>query len=174
MIMAISDIPEEKIKIEKLYERYNRLMYVTAFHILNHHEDAEDAVIHAWEKIIRHLDKISEVDCQETKSFIVIITERSAIDYYRKNRRKNKVEALYDDYERSPFIVTKDHELDKVEMNHLFRSLPKKYSDVLILYYVNGFSGKEIADILNLKEATVMQRLHRGRLQLKREMGIDE
>lgn len=174
LIMAMAEMPEEQIKIEKLYEKYNRLMYVAAYHILNHHEDAEDAVIHAWEKIIRHLDKISEIDCQETKSFIVIITERAAIDHYRKNKKKNQMEVVYDEQEQSPFFLTRDQELENVELNHLFRGLTKKYGDVLILYYVNGLSGKEIADILGLKEDTVMQRLHRGRLKLKREMGMDE
>ena len=174
LIMAIGDMPEEKISVEELYEKYNRLMYAAAFRILNHHEDTEDAVIHAWEKILRHLDKITEIDCQETKSFIVIITERAAIDHYRKNKKKNQREVVYDEFEQSPFFITKDRELENVELNHLFHGLTKEYSEVLILYYVNGFSGKEIADLLGLKEAAVMQRLHRGREKLKREMGIDE
>lgn len=174
MIMAMADRPEDRRKVEQLYEKYNRLMYVVAFRILNHHEDAEDAVIHAWEKIIQHLDKISEIDCHETKSFIVIVVERVAIDHYRKNKRRNKVEAVLDEYEQTPYFVTRDYELEKAELHDFFRGLAKIYSDVLILYYVNGFSGKEIAELLGLKEDTVMQRLRRGRLQLKREMGLDE
>ena len=77
---------ENKRKIEKLYEKYNRLMYVVVYNILKNHEDSEDVVIESWEKIIRHLDKIGEIDCQEIKSFIVIITERTAIDFYRKRK----------------------------------------------------------------------------------------
>ena len=64
-------------------------MYVVAYKILNHEQDAEDAAIEAWMKIIRHLDKINEISCQETKSFIVIVYEKhlmSCFDHLRKKR----------------------------------------------------------------------------------------
>lgn len=52
--------------------------------------------------------------------------------------------------------------------------MPKKYSEVLILYYVNGFSGKEIAELLGIKEDAVMARLSRGRKRLKKELSDNE
>ena len=51
MVMSMVDSPEDKRKIEKLYQKYNKLMYVLAYNILKHHEDAEDAVIESWEKM---------------------------------------------------------------------------------------------------------------------------
>ena len=74
------DSPEDKRKVEKLYEMYNSLMYSVAYGVLNHVQDAEDAVARSWEKIIGHLEKINKIDCHETRSFIVIVTERVAID----------------------------------------------------------------------------------------------
>ena len=50
MIMATVDTAAKKRKVEQLYEKYQKLMYVVAYHILNHHQDAEDAV---WIYIIR-------------------------------------------------------------------------------------------------------------------------
>lgn len=171
MIMTMADMPEEKRKIEQLYETYNRLMYVTAYRILQHHEDAEDAVFASWEKIIRHLDKILEIDCQKTAAYIVIIVERTAIDLYRSNKRRGKVQMLMDEYEDSPFFLTKDIAYEEVEMLELFRSIPKKYGEVLLLYYVNQMTAKEIADVLSIKQAAVEKRLSRGRkllsLQIK-------
>ena len=52
----------------------------------------------------------------------------------------------------------------------IFRSLAKKYSEVMILYYINQFTAREIAELLGLSEAAVLQRLHRGRRRLRREM----
>lgn len=155
MALAMVDSPEDKRKIEQLYDTYNRLMYVTAYRILQHHEDAEDAVIASWEKIIRHLDKISEINCQKTVAYIVIIVERTAIDFYRSNKRRGKVQMLVDEYEESPFFLTKDVALEEVEMIDLFRSIPKKYGEVLLLHYVNQMTSKEIADVLEIKQATV-------------------
>ena len=73
-------------------------------------------------------------------------------------------------YEMSPYFVTKDKALDNIELHQIMENIPKKYSEVLILYYVNGFSGKEIADLLGIKEATVMARLSRGRKHLRKEL----
>ena len=61
MLMAMVDSPEDKRKVEKLYEMYNSLMYSVAYGILNHVQDAEDAVARSWEKIIGHLEKIGQV-----------------------------------------------------------------------------------------------------------------
>lgn len=174
LILSMADSPEEKRKVEKLYEKYHKLMYAVAYNILNHHQDAEDAVLASWEKIIRHLDKISEIDCQETKSFFVIVVERTSIDYYRKNKNQRKMQVLLDEYEESPFFATKDKELENSELYQVLRHIPKIYSEVLILYYVNGFSGKEIANLLGIREAAVMARLSRGRKRLGKELGINE
>ncbi len=171
MIMAMTDSPEEKRKVEKLYEKYNRLMYVVAFNILKHSQDAEDAVMATWEKIIVHLDKIKKIDCQETKSFLVIVTERTAIDLYRKNRKRGGVLLALPEYEESPFFATREKEFGNVELYHVMRNIPKKYAEVLILYYIQGLTGKEIAKLFDIKEDAVMKRLSRGRKMLREEMG---
>lgn len=174
MVMSMVDTPEDKRKVEKLYEKYHRLMYVVAYNILRNHEDTEDVVIESWEKIIRHLDKINKIDCQETKSFLVIIVERTAIDCYRKNKKHGNVRVLVEEYETSPYFVARDRALDNVELYQVIDRLPKKYSEVLLLYYVNGFNGKEIADLLGVKENAVMTRLSRGRKRLREELELHD
>lgn len=174
MVLSMADSPEDKRKVEKLYEKYHKLMYVLAYNILKHHEDAEDTVIESWEKIIRHLDKINDIDCQETKSFLVIVVERTAIDCYRKNKKRSNVQVMIDEYEESPYFATRDKALDNLELYQVLRNIPKKYSEVLILYYVNGFAGKEIANLLGIKEDAVMARLSRGRKRLRKEMSSNE
>lgn len=170
MVIAMVDSPEDKRKIEKLYEKYNKLMYVVAFKILKHSQDAEDALMESWEKIIVHLDKINKIDCQETKSFLVIITERTAIDLYRKKRKRGKIVSALSEYEDSPFFATREKEFENVELHHVIRNIPKKYSEVLILHYINGLTGGEIAKLFGMKEDAVMKRLSRGRKMLREEM----
>ena len=157
MVMDMADSPKDQRKIVKLYEKYNRLMYVIAYNIVQHHEDAEDVVLAAWERIIKNLDKISKIDCQETKALIVIIVERIAIDFYRRN-----------------IYGMKDAKLDEVEMHQVLQNIPKKYAEVLILYYVNGYKSREIASLLNITESNVTQRLSRARKFLRKELTGDE
>lgn len=50
MVMAMTDSPEDKRKVEKLYEKYNGLMFAVSGKILTRKEDVEDAVfIHGRE-----------------------------------------------------------------------------------------------------------------------------
>lgn len=66
------------------------------------------------------------------------------------------------------FFLSRDKALENVELYETMRNLPKQYSEVLILYYVNGLTGKEIADLLEMKESAVMQRLSRARKNSER------
>ena len=52
------------------------------------------------------------------------------------------------------------------EWNATLSLLDEKYRMVLLLYYMEGFSIREIAQILDLQEPTVKSRLQRGRRQL--------
>ncbi len=45
--------------------------------------------------------------------------------------------------------------------------LPQKYREVLLLHYVEGYQGKEIAEMLSLSETAVRKRMERGRNGLR-------
>lgn len=49
MVMSMADSPEDKRKVEKLYEKYHKLMYVIAYNILKHHEDVH------YSQVSRHV-----------------------------------------------------------------------------------------------------------------------
>ena len=174
MVLAMADAPEDKKKLERLFLLYEKMMYRIAYNILHHHQDAEDALMTAWEKIASNLKKISEIDCPQTKSFIVIIVERTAIDLYRKNQRKRDTESLVDIYEESPVFLTRDKSFEDAELYEVFRQLPKQYGEVLTYHYMNSLSMKEIASILNISEEAVKKRIQRGRSIVAKELGINE
>jgi RNA polymerase sigma-70 factor (ECF subfamily) len=48
--------------------------------------------------------------------------------------------------------------------------MPAKYKTVVYLYYYEGYTAREIADILEMKESTVRSQLHAARKRLKIEM----
>ena len=167
MILDTVDNPDDRIKVEKLYRKYDRLMYYIAGRILKRHEDIEDAVMEAWIRIIRNINKISEISCPETKSFLVIIVERVSIDVYNKNKKISSGELPIEDFEESPFFSVKDDAFERMEIYEVINRLSKKYSDVLILYYMHDMTVKEISKLLNISEDAVNKRLQRGRKLLR-------
>ena len=50
------------------------------------------------------------------------------------------------------------------------KKLPIKYREVIHLFYYEGYSIKEISDILNIKEGTIKSLLSRGKALLKSEL----
>ncbi len=66
-----------------------------------------------------------------------------------------------------------DQEFDRMEWKMVLNSLDDKYRIVIILFYVEGFKTKEIADILQIGESAVRARLSRGREMLRRQLGRD-
>jgi len=52
------------------------------------------------------------------------------------------------------------------ELVEAIKQLPQMYKDVLFLHYVEGFSVKETAEMLNLPKGTVYKRIERGKAVL--------
>ena len=53
----------------------------------------------------------------------------------------------------------------------LIAQLPKKLKEVVLLYYYQELSVKEIAEVLNISQSSVSGRLKRAREKLKQEIG---
>ena len=158
LLIASVDAPEEKRKIEQLYEKYNRLMYSIAYKSLRNSYDAEDAVFSSWEKVIKNIDKIGEVDAPETKGFLVVVVKHTIIDMCRKKKKMGEVSL--DEVEAVDSDVTAHETMEAMEM---IDKLPQKNKEVLILFYCNELSIKEIAATLGLREGSVASRLSRAR-----------
>ncbi|MGN1182519.1 MAG: RNA polymerase sigma factor, partial [Faecalibacillus sp.] len=78
----------------------------------------------------------------------------------------NKIEEIHDED-----ITT---EINGDILSCYLNKLSKKYNAVLYLFYYEGYSTKEIAHILNLKENNIRVLLNRARKKLKEEMMKDE
>ena len=89
LFMAIED-EDDLLKVERLYERYKRLLYKIAYNILKDKYLSEDAVHQTFIRIINNLHKIGEINCPQTQSFLVIMCRNVAIDIYNQRTYLNK------------------------------------------------------------------------------------
>lgn len=163
------DTEEEKSKFEEIYFKYRQLMFQVANGILKDEYLAEDAVHKSFIKIMKHLDKIKEIECPKTKGFVVIIVKNTAIDLYRKRKRENIVqidEEVLMEYRGT----TVDQEvIDKIEnpLTVAILALPHHYSELILLKYNHNYTDKQIAGLLGLSEDNVKKRLQRAKKKLK-------
>ena len=163
LMLYLQMIPDERehAKFEELYQRYKGLMFHRAKLILRVNEDAEDAVHTAFISIAENITKISKVDCPETRSYVVIIVERKALDMLRK--RKGYVELEYIDALANIEIPPPG---DGGLADAMSRLRPR-YREVLILHCANGYTTKEIAKMLDMKHDSARKLVWRAKGALR-------
>lgn len=162
--LAMIDSPDDQAKFERVYNKYRYLMLHVAYKILQNHHDAEDAVHQAFISIIENIDKISEVNSPKTRSYIVIITERKAIDLLRTIQKRQTLE-LNEDIAGVEIPFEMDNPIATA-----IAKLPAQYREVLLLRYHNGFSAKEISSILNISDSGVRKLIGRAKIALQEEI----
>lgn len=161
------DSPEDKTKFEQLYLTYRGLMYNVAYQILQHEHDAEDAVHQAFLSMLKNIGKISQVNCPKTRAYAVIIVERKAIDIIRN--RKHLSDAEFDENTFGIEIpLPGDHGIHAA-----IAQLPAQYREVLLLRHGQGYSTREVAQLLDLSYEAARKLLYRAKIALKNQLEKD-
>ena len=166
----------DRLKTERLYLSYRKLMYKEAFEIVQNRHCAEDAVSETFVRIIDNLHKIDEQDCLKTRSFLVIICRNVAKNIYNKKIYLNNQPDAYDDVlpddvsesSDSLDILVKKETLS--EIAGIIKNLDPIYRDVFLLKNVQGVSRAEIAAIFGISEEAVKKRLVRAKSKILKEL----
>jgi len=172
-LLSMVETPEDKSKVEELYYKYRSLMKYIALKILHNEDMSEDAVSDAFVSLIENLDKIDEVDSNDTKAFVYIVTRCISLNKYNKQKRQ-----ATEDIEK--FLNKKIDDTDVFEdifLNDWFiqiNNLPSIYKDILELKVYYEMTNKEIAKLLNISTALVRKRLERARNLLKETQKREE
>ena len=119
------------------------------------------------------------------KAWLYKILTNTYINIYRAKKRRPEQETLDDvedfylyrriggleavDADRSPEAEVLDT-IPETAVTEAVEALPEQFRMAVLLADVEGFSYKEIADIMDVPIGTVMSRLHRGRKQLQRRL----
>ena len=156
-------------------------LYSAALRMTRNPADAEDVVQETFLKAYRAYDSFEAGT--NLKAWLYRILTNTYINKYRKQqRRPSEVELgeLQDLYlfrrlgEASGASYSAEEEaLDQfvdTDIVEALESLPESFRMPVVLADVDGFSYKEIADILDIPIGTVMSRLHRGRKALQRKL----
>ncbi len=152
---------EDRSTFIAIYKKYKNLMFYVANEILRDEHDAEDAVHHAFLSILNHLSKISEIDCPKTRSYVVTIVERKAIDLLRGRKHEAGVE--YNDAITGVEVhLPGDHGLADA-----MAKLPVQYRQVLLLCYDDGYSVREIGKMFGKSPAAVQKMIERAKKDLR-------
>jgi RNA polymerase sigma-70 factor (ECF subfamily) len=158
-------------------------LYTAALRMTRNPADAEDLVQETYLKAYRGFDGFKEGT--NLKAWLYKILTNTYINTYRAKKRRpdeSDIEDVEDLYlyrrlgggqsqvaGRSAEEELLDH-FTEYEVKEAIESLPEQFRMAVLLGDVEGFSYKEIADILDVPIGTVMSRLHRGRKALQKRL----
>ena len=151
-----------KIAFEKLYTKYNKLVYGVAFSILKNKEDSEDVVQIVFSKLYK-IDK-NKLPSNKEASWLYTLTKNETISFLRKKNNDINLESIYE-------IEDKDNEInniiDQVEFNRLISGLNDKEKQIISLKILANLSFDEIGKLLNEPTGTIKWRFYKSIHTLK-------
>jgi len=125
---------------------------------------ADEILNDSFLKVFNNLNKYDEK--QAFKGWLRTIVVNTAIDYYRKSNQAPVYEDLNNVHVAD---ITEDavSRLSSEEILELVRKLSPAYRTVFSLYVIDGYTHKEIAEKLGIKEGTSKSNLQDARLKLQ-------
>lgn len=134
--------------------------------------DAEDLVARTFEKMLGRLDQFDPAR-GSARMWVFGIARNLVIDHHRAGGRSAPTDPLILDRgggsDDGPLdrLLRDEHNARLLE---LLAELPPERRELLALRYGEGLSTREIAQLLDLGEAAVRQRLSRTRRELERQL----
>ena len=142
--------------IEETVKRCGDKLLRTAIAIMGCNAEAEDIVQDVFVKLVEKSPHFESAE-HET-AWLIRVTVNLCKSHLRLHWRQNTIPLL----DTHPAKDNEQHEI----IETIF-ALPSKYRTVIHLFYYEGYSTKEIAEITEQKESTVRQHLTRARRMLK-------
>lgn len=137
--------------------RYERLMYRVSYSLLSNDQDCADAV---QETLIRAWQKQGSLRSEERfRQWLMKILVNTCRDMLRR-RQKYRFVPIEDE------ILAAEPPDEPLPLRECIDMLPPELRAVIILYYLEGFSVAETADVLGLPQGTVKTRMRTARARL--------
>ena len=174
---ATESAAQKKARFERDALQYTNQLYAAAMRYTKNPQDAQDLVQDTYAKAFVAFHQFEPGT--NLKAWLYRILTTTFINTYRKDQRRPQISdgeledwQIYDaashtsDQGRSAEEVALDGIVD-VEVKAALAAMPEDFRMAVYLADVEGFSYKEIADIVGVPSGTVMSRLHRGRKLLR-------
>ncbi len=140
-------------------------LYRVAFSILRTEEEIYDAISSTTIIVFEKINTLKNEEYFKTWLTRILINECYKI--YNQNKKIIHLE----DYNQEK--ITYNDEYADLEIRNLIKSLDKTLREIVVLYYFEDFSVKEISKIVKIPEGTVKSRLSRARKELEKILTKD-
>jgi RNA polymerase sigma-70 factor (ECF subfamily) len=150
-----------------LVGRYERLVWSVIYNFTGDHPDSNDLSQEVFLRVYRSLHRYNPE--YKFSTWVMRIAANLCINWLHKKKSDpvsvDEIAGVKDNRSNP-----EEQYLEKERMNRIQEAvamLPIKYRAPIVLFHRQGLSYKDIAEVLNLPETIVKNRLHRARLMLR-------
>jgi len=155
----------DKEEFEMLYMRLSSSVFNLALRMTGNWEEAKDIVQDVFIKVWRHRKSFRGE--AKPSTWIYRIAVNTAISHLRKLKKKRNFSL--DDMDCTVYVDPPDPKIWEIEKAIL--QLPEGEREVFILHDVEGFTHREIGEILGIREGTSKSQLYKARKRLREILG---
>ena len=155
----------------ELYSRYMQLVYGLCLKYLQNRDDAGDAVMQIFEKLITEIERH---EIQNFKSWLYVLSKNFCLMKIRSDKSKDRnldlwVKDQEDSVEFSPELHPIDEERmeEDAALSDCIEKLKAEQKECVQLFYYQNWSYRQIAEILHIEEKKVKSHLQNAKRNLK-------
>lgn len=150
---------------EQLYRLYSRTLFAVSLKYSTNRQQAEDNLQDAFMMIFKKISQYK--DSGSFEGWLKRIVINTALQKYRKQA---VFELIREDQIKEPEIEIDEDAVSVDYLLSLIHELPDRYRQVFNLYVLDGFSHREVAQMLNISQGTSKSNLARARIILKNKL----
>jgi RNA polymerase sigma-70 factor (ECF subfamily) len=164
------DRPSGALSFDQLYELYATDVLRVSYYYLGNRELAEDVTQDVFVKLISNSP---DLETGHEKAWLLKVALNRCRDLWRSSWIK-KVVLGHPGFECFPAPDDIGSMADKFSLAEAVNRLKPDFKEVVLLFYYQGFSVTEIAEMMNIAEGTVSSRLSRAREKLQKDLKGDD
>lgn len=149
-----------------LYDKYAGKMYAVCLRYMGNADDAQDILQDGFIKVYKNLERFRGEGSFE--GWVRRIFVNTAIEQIRK--KKNDLSLTEKEESIELKSVTAIENINEKDLMKVIRELSPGYRAVFNLYVVEGYSHKEIGELLGISEGTSKSQLARARMILQEKI----
>ncbi len=157
----------DRLAQKELYERYSRKMMGVCLRYVNDRETARDLLQDGFVKVFS-MDSYSGIGSFE--GWMRKIFVNCALEYLRKSDVLRESTDLDNTAELIQPDASAISNMSAAELMQLVQELPAGFRTVFNLFAIEGYSHKEISDMLNITESTSRSQFTRAKQMLQKRI----
>ena len=159
---------QDRISQKYLFDTWSDGMLMVCLRYVKHLPDAEEIMLNGFFNFFKSIERFVYNGDNSIGGWLKKIMVNECLMFLRK-----KGELIIVDEKNAADTVTAYDTMDKMSAAEIFRlvmEMPAGYRTVFNLYVIEGYSHKEIGQVLNITEGTSKSQLNKARAMMQKKL----